>query len=172
MQFVVGRIAKAHGIAGEVSVDVRTDDPDHRFAVGTTLDTDPPERGPLVVETARWHSGRLLVRFEGVPDRTGAEALRGVHLVADSASSRSSDEDGYWDHDLIGLQMHDREGVVVGEVVDVLHLPGSPVLVVKAADDGREVLVPFVAAIVPTVDLAAGKVVVDPPEGLLDLRDL
>jgi 16S rRNA processing protein RimM len=172
MQLVVGRITKAHGIAGEVSVDVRTDDPDHRFAEGTTLDTDPPERGPLVVQTARWHSGRLLVRFVGIPDRNGAEALRGVQLVADSASSRSSDEDGYWDHDLIGLQMRDREGVLVGDVVDVLHLPGSPVLVVRAADDGREALVPFVTAIVPTVDLARGLVVVDPPVGLLDLREL
>jgi 16S rRNA processing protein RimM len=168
MQLVVGRIAKAHGITGEVSVDVRTDDPEHRYADGALLDTEPPELGPLVVQSSRWHSGRLLVRFANVPDRNAAEALRGTLLVADSATSRAADDDGYWDHELIGLNVVDRAGAPIGELVDVLHSPGSPVLVVKDGE-GRELLVPFVAHIVPTVDLAAGTVVVDPPEGLFDL---
>src|SRR5579862_267688 len=103
MQLVVGRIAKAHGIAGEVAVDVRTDDPDHRYAAGSSLDTDPSDKGPLIIASTRWHSGRLLIRFTGVADRTAAEALQGTLLVADSATSRDGDDDDYWDHDLIGL---------------------------------------------------------------------
>jgi 16S rRNA processing protein RimM len=168
MQLVVGRIAKAHGIAGEVSVDVRTDDPDHRYADGASLDTDPPEAGPLVVLSSRWHSGRLLVRFDGVLDRNGAEALRGTLLVADSATSRTAEDEGYWDHELIGLRVADRQGTAIGEVTDVLHSPGSPVLVISD-DGGPELLVPFVEEIVPTVDVAAGTIVIDPPEGLFDL---
>jgi 16S rRNA processing protein RimM len=168
MQLVIGRIAKAHGIAGEVSVDIRTDDPDHRYADGASLETDPPEVGPLVIESSRWHSGRLLVRFANVPDRNAAELLRGTLLVADSSTSRDADDDGYWDHDLIGLKVLDRAGTSIGEVVDVLHSPGSPVLAVKHGS-GRELLVPFVAEIVPTVDVKGGTVVIDPPEGLFDL---
>jgi 16S rRNA processing protein RimM len=169
VQLVVGRIAKAHGIAGEVTVDVRTDDPGHRYAVGALLETDPAERGPLKVQTTRWHSGRLLVRFEGVHDRNAAEVLRGTLLVADSAtSSAASDDDEYWDHDLIGLRVQDHAGHVVGDVVDVLHPPGPAVLVVRR-ESGGDALVPFVEEIVPSVDLPAGRLVVDPPEGLLEL---
>ena len=168
MQLVVGRITKAHGITGEVAVDVRTDDPDHRYAPGVSLDTDPPERGPLVVTAARWHSGRLLVRFDGVADRNAAEALRGTNLVVDSQTSLAGDEGDYWDHDLVGLTVVDLRGTVVGVVTEVLHPPGPAVLAVDRGVAG-EVLVPFVTEIVPTVDMSAGRVVIDPPEGLLDL---
>jgi 16S rRNA processing protein RimM len=168
MQLVVGRIAKAHGIAGEVSVDVRTDDPDHRFGVGASIDTDPADRGPLLVEGTRWHSGRLLVRFANVLDRTAADALRGTLLVADSTTSRAGDADeGYWDHELIGLSVTDLSGTPIGELIDVLHSPGAPVLVVQDPQ-GRELMVPFVEQIVPSVDIEAGAVIVDPPEGLFD----
>lgn len=169
MQLAVGRIARAHGIAGEVAVEVRTDDPDRRFAAGATLDTDPPERGPLTVRTTRWHAGRLLVRFAEVDDRTAAEGLRGTLLVADSASAApTGDPEEFWDHDLVGLVAVDGAGAVVGTVSDVLHPPGGPVLVV-ARGEGRESLVPFVAALVPEVDLAAGRLVLTPPAGLLEL---
>lgn len=169
MQLVVGRIAKAHGIRGEVAVDVRTDEPEHRYAVGTSLDTDPPERGPLTIATARWHSGRLLVQFDGVADRDAAETLHGTFLVADSDTSLAGDdEDDFWDHDLIGLNVVDPAGAVLGTVIDVLHPPGPAVLVV-GREGAEETLVPFVGDIVPTVDLAGGRLVVDPPEGLLDL---
>jgi 16S rRNA processing protein RimM len=168
VQLVVGRIAKAHGVGGEVSVDVRTDEPDARFAVGSALATDPAERGPLTVERARWHSGRLLVRFSGVPDRGAAEALRGTLLVVDSATSPAvGDPDDFWDHDLIGLTAQTTDGRSLGVVTDVLHPPGPDVLSLKVA--GQDVLVPFVREIVPVVDLAAGRVVIDPPEGLLEL---
>ena len=168
MQLVIGRIARAHGIAGEVSVDVRTDSPDLRFAPGSRIDTEPAERGPLTVSRARWHSGRLLVAFESVADRTGAEALRGTLLVADSASSPPVDDDEFWDHDLIGLEVASVAGEPVGVVADVLHPPGSDLLAVTRPD-GSEVLVPFVRSIVPTVDVAARRLVVDLPDGLLDL---
>jgi len=168
MQLVVGRIARAHGVAGEVSVDVRTDAPDVRFATGAVLQTDPAESGPLTVRRARAHSGRLLVSFEEVADRTAAEALRGTLLVADSATSPPGDTDEWWDHDLADLAVHTVDGAVLGKVVDVLHVPGADVLVVRRPDES-ELLVPFVRTIVPEVDLTARRIVVDPPEGLLDL---
>ena len=168
MQLVVGRVVRAHGIGGEVSVDVRTDSPDLRFAPGSTLETDPADRGPLTVTRCRWHSGRLLVGFEGVGDRTAAEALRGTLLVADSATSPPGGDDEYWDHELAGLTVVTMGGEVVGQVEDVVHPPGSDVLVVRRPD-GEELLVPFVKAIVPVVDLAGGRVVIDPPDGLLEL---
>jgi 16S rRNA processing protein RimM len=169
MQLVVGRIAKAHGINGEVSVDVRTDDPDHRFADGSSLQTEPADHGPLVVESSRWHSGRLLVRFAGIGDRTAAEGLRGSTLVVDSTTSAPPDDDDeFWDHDLIGLDVLVDDGRRLGEVSDVLHPLGSDLLVI-AREAGEDVLIPFIAEFVPTVDLAAGRVVVTPPEGLLEL---
>jgi 16S rRNA processing protein RimM len=169
MQLVIGRIAKAHGISGEVSVDVRTDDPDHRFAVGSALDTEPPQRGPLTIEATRWHSGRLLVRFAGVQDRSAAEALRSTMLVVDSSTSAApEDDDEFWDHDLIGLDAVLADGTQIGQITDVLHPPGSDLLVVGRAE-GAELLVPFVSEIVPTIDLDSRRVVITPPEGLFDL---
>ncbi|HVF06270.1 MAG TPA: ribosome maturation factor RimM [Frankiaceae bacterium] len=164
---VVGRIGRAHGVRGEVSVDVRTDDPDRRYAAGSVLATDPPEQGPLTVERSRPHHGRLLVQFEGVADRNAADALRGVLLVVDRASVGAADEGEWWDHDLVGLAAVRADGTPLGTVTDVIHVPGPPLLAIES--DGGEVLVPFVAGIVPEVDVAGGRLVVDPPEGLLDL---
>jgi len=169
VQLVVGRIARAHGIGGEVSVEVRTDSPELRFAVGARVETDPAERGPLTVRRTRWHSGRLLVSFDEVPDRTVAEELRGTLLVADSATSPPVDDpEEFWDHQLIGLAALSVVGDRLGEVEDVLHAPAGDLLVVRTPAGG-ELLVPFVRAIVPDVDVTRGHVVVDPPDGLLDL---
>jgi 16S rRNA processing protein RimM len=169
VQLVVGRIGRAHGVKGEVAVEVRTDDPDSRFAIGSSLRTDPAERGPLTVVRSRPHSGRLLVLFEGVADRDAAESLRGTLLTVDSADSRPLDDpDEFYDHELMGLEVVTLDGSPVGEVTDVLHPPGPDLLVV-GREDGGEVLVPFVRDIVPTVDVPAGRLVVDPPPGLLDL---
>jgi 16S rRNA processing protein RimM len=168
MQLVVGRVAKAHGIGGEVAVEVRTDAPEVRFAVGARLDTDPAERGPLTVARTRWHAGRLLVSFESVADRSAAEQLRGTLLVADSATTPSCGEDEFWDHDLIGLAVVTLTGATVGVIDDVLHPPGGDLLAVRRPDDS-EVLIPFVRAIVPTVDVRGGRVFVDPPDGLFEL---
>ena len=168
MQLVVGRISKAHGIHGELSVDVRTDEVEQRFAPGLCLDTDPPERGPLTIERIRPHGDRLLVAFAGVVDRTGAEALRGTLLVADSSTSPPLDDpEEWWDHDLIGMSVETTAGEQLGRITDVLHLPAQDVLAVQR-EAGGELLIPFVAAIVPTVDIAGGRVLVEPPPGLLD----
>jgi 16S rRNA processing protein RimM len=169
VQLVVGRVARAHGVAGEVAVDVRTDSPQARFAVGAVVETDPAEHGPLTVRRCRWHAGRLLVCFDEVADRTAAEALRGTLLVADSATSEpATDPDEFWDHDLVGLAAMTLDGSRLGAVAEVLHPPGADLLVIDGPD-GREILVPFVRAIVPEVDVARGHVVIDPPDGLLDL---
>ncbi len=201
MQLVVGRITRPHGVRGEVSVEVRTDEPDRRFAVGRVLATDPAAAGPLTVESARWHSGRLLIRFAGVADRNRAEDLRGIWLTLDSAEAGpTGDPDEFHDHELIGLAVVTTSGEPVGRVTDVRHFgqdllviepgrrhvisgspgwgspgrrgPGGPALAPGGPARGtpdNELLVPFVAAIVPDVDLAAGRLVIDPPPGLLEL---
>lgn len=231
MQLVVGRVTRPHGVRGEVSVEVRTDDPDLRFAVGRVMATDPAAAGPLIVESVRWHSGRLLIRFAGIADRNQAEELRGTWLTLDSAEVGSTgDPDEFHDHELIGLAVVTTLGEPVGRVTDVRHF-GQDLLVIEpaparspaapeagAADAGpaetgaaetgpaetgaagtgpvptgpaqagrgpggparaarpqpgnglgSELLVPFVAAIVPEVDVAAGRLVIDPPPGLLEL---
>ncbi|MFD8529309.1 ribosome maturation factor RimM [Streptosporangium canum] len=166
MQLVIGRIGRPHGLRGDVSVEVRTDDPERRFAPGTAVATDPASAGPLVIESRRWHSGVLLVRFEGVNDRNRAEDLRGTTLVIDSADIPPSDDpDEFYDHQLIGLAVVTPDGERVGEVSDVLH-HGQDLLVVRRG--GTEVYVPFVKALVPVVDLDKGILVVDGPAGLLD----
>jgi 16S rRNA processing protein RimM len=172
MQIAVGQIARAHGIKGEVTVAVRTDDPDVRFVPGTTLATEPPDRGPLTVAAIRWHSGRLLVTFEGVRDRNGAEDLRGTVLVLDSAEIPAPDDpDEFYDHQLIGLGVVTADGDAVGEVTDVLH-HGQDLLVVRRKPAaGTDALIPFVSAIVTDVDVAGGRLVIDPPPGLLDAGD-
>ncbi|MDL4818845.1 ribosome maturation factor RimM [Actinomadura opuntiae] len=163
---VVGRIGRPHGIRGEVTIDVRTDDPGGRFAAGTRIATDPASAGPLTVERARWHSGRLLLRFAGVDDRDAAETLRGTWLVVDSGDiPPSADPDEYHDQQLIGLAVVTAGGAEVGEVADILH-HGQDLLVVRGP--GGETLVPFVAALVPEVDVPGGRLVIDPPPGLLD----
>lgn len=168
-RLTVGRIGKPQGIRGEVTVEVRTDSPEIRFADGSVLLTDPSERGPLTVASSRDQNGRLIVAFEGVHDRTQAELLRNTLLQVDASDVPVSDDpDEFHDQQLIGLAADLVDGARLGEVTDVLHLPHGDVLVVRR-EGGAEALVPFVKAIVPEVDLAAGRLVVDPPEGLLDL---
>jgi 16S rRNA processing protein RimM len=168
MQLVVGRVGRPHGLRGELIVEVRTDDPQARFAAGTVLATEPAARGPLTVGSARWHSGRLLVAFAGYEDRTAAEELRDTLLVVDSAElDDPADPDEFRDYQLIGLDAWTVAGEQVGVVADVLH-HGQDLLVIRPVRDQEEILVPFVAAIVPEVDVAAGRLTIDPPDGLLD----
>ncbi len=169
MQLVVGRIRRPHGIRGDVSVEVRTDDPGGRFVVGSALRTDPAERGPLTVTSMRWHSGSLLLAFAEIGDRDAAEELRGTWLVVDSSEiGPTGDPDEFHDHELIGLAAVTVGGEPVGVVTDVRH-HGQDLLVIEPAAGRRDdLLVPFVAAIVPDVDVAAGRLVIDPPPGLLE----
>jgi 16S rRNA processing protein RimM len=169
MQLVVGRIVRPHGVRGEVVVDVRTDSPDERYAAGTVFATEPAAAGPLTVSEFRPHQGRLLITFEGIADRDIAETLRGVLLCVDSASvAEPDDPDEFLDHQLVGLRAESPGGEPIGEVVRVDHGPGHDMLVVRLPDR-REGLVPFVRAIVPTVDVAGGRVVLTPPDGLFDV---
>jgi 16S rRNA processing protein RimM len=167
MLVVVGRVGRAHGIRGEVAVEVRTDEPERRLGPGAVLLTDPEPVGPLTVESGNVHSGRLLLAFAGVHDRTAAEALRGTMLLAEvDPDELPADDDEWYDHQLVGLSAVLPSGEPLGSVAEVLHLPGHELLVVTR-EGGPELLVPFVTGIVPTVDLAGGRVVVDPPPGLL-----
>ncbi|WP_329364202.1 ribosome maturation factor RimM [Streptomyces sp. NBC_00669] len=171
MQLVVGRIGRAHGIKGEVSVEVRTDEPELRLAPGAVLATDPAATGPLTIATGRVHSGRLMLRFEGVSDRNGAEALRGTMLIAEVDPEQTpEDPEEFYDHQLIDLDVVTVDGREVGRITEVSHLPYQDLLVV-ARTGGGEVLVPFVMEIVPEIDLDAQRAVIDPPPGLLDEAD-
>jgi 16S rRNA processing protein RimM len=169
VQVTVGRIGRPHGIRGDVVVGVRTDEPELRFARGSRLDTDPADLGPLTVAGIKWHSGELLVRFEGIGDRDAAAELRGTWLTVDSATiAPPEDPDEFHDTDLVGLSVRTVDGTEVGTVDDVLH-SGQDVLVIRSAD-GREVMVPFVKPLVPDVDIPAGFLTIDPPEGLLNVE--
>jgi 16S rRNA processing protein RimM len=173
MQLVVGRIGRPHGVRGELAVEVRTDDPELRLAAGAVLVTEPAAAGPLTVTRSRWHSGKLLMSFDGVSDRDAADQLRGVLLVVDSAELEDiADPDEFRDHQLIGLAVYGPSGDHVGEVTDVLH-SGQDLLIVAGAGAraGAEIMIPFVAPIVPEVDLAGRRIVIDPPAGLLDPQD-
>ena len=166
---VVGRVLRPHGVRGEVVVDVRTDSPERRFVVGSVLDTDPTDIGPLRISELRPHQGRLLVLFDGYADRDVAQALRGVFLMVDGASLEQLDDpDEFHDRQLVGLQAQAPDGSSLGSVMRVEHGPAHDLLVL-ARPDGREALVPFVKAMVPEVDLAGGRVVLTLPDGLLDL---
>lgn len=184
----VGRIGKAHGLRGEVAVEAWSDDPSRRFAAGVVLRAQKTGQ-PWVIEAARMHGDRWLVAFADVPDRTSAEALRGTVLVM-PASQRPpiDDPDEFYDSDLVGLQARDPNGDFLGAVTEVVHSAGGVHLVLTCPvgnaaepdadidtepDDGagavREHLVPFVALIVPHVDLEAGVLIIDAPAGLFDL---
>lgn len=165
---VVGRIGRPHGVRGEMTVEVRTDDPELRFAPGTVLLTEPAARGPVTVAGRRWHREVLLLTVDGVESREDAEVLRDTELHVPVADLPELDDpDAWYDHQLVGLAVRLPDGETLGEVTAVRH-EGADLLIVRRTD-GRELLVPFVTAIVPTVDVAGGVVVVDPPEGLLDL---
>jgi 16S rRNA processing protein RimM len=169
LQLVVGRVGKPHGIRGEATVEVRTDDPELRFAPGAVLLTDPPERGPLTVRTGRVQGGRLVLGFEGVPDRTAVELLRNTLLVAEiDPDELPDDPDEYYDHQLEGLTVRTVAGDELGVVEQMVHGPGQDLFAIRKPDGG-EILLPFIAEFVPEVDLADGVLVVDPPEGLLAL---
>jgi 16S rRNA processing protein RimM len=176
MDLVVGRVVKAHGIGGEIVVDVRTDDPYGRFAPGRTLRARARDasENDFVVESMREHGGRLLVRLRGIGSRDAADALRGSLFIVDSADLPPiEDPDEFYDHQLEGLTVRTLAGREVGTVAEVLHTAAGELLAVRPADGGGpEVLVPFVSAMVTAVSLEDGVVEIDPPDGLLDLDSI
>ena len=172
----MGRIARPHGLYGEVSVEPRTDEPDRRFVVGAVLTTEPPKAGAphgpgrparLTVRSSRWHQGRLLIRFEEIGDRTAAEAARGLVLVCVVDDDETPDDpEEFYDHQLIGARVITTDGMLVGELTGILHGAGQDLLAVRTTE-GDEALVPFVAALVPEVDVPAKRIVVEDRPGLL-----
>jgi 16S rRNA processing protein RimM len=175
VELTIGRVVKAHGVTGEVVVEVRTDDPEARFAPGAVLRAKASGRGEhsyhsYVVEAVRAHGSRMLMRLAGVADRDAAEALRGNVFVIDSKDLPPIDEpDTYYDHQLEGLSVRTTAGRDIGSVAEVLHTAGGELLAVNRGEAG-ELLVPFVTAIVTSVSLADRIVEIDPPDGLLELE--
>ncbi|WP_406408952.1 ribosome maturation factor RimM [Streptomyces halstedii] len=168
MQLVVARIGRAHGIKGEVTVEVRTDEPELRLGPGAVLATEPAERGPLTIETGRVHSGRLLLRFENVRDRTAAEALRNTLLIAEvDPAELPEDPEEFYDHQLIDLDVVLADGTEIGRITEISHLPSQDLFIVERPD-GSEVMIPFVEEIVAGIDLEEQRAVVTPPPGLID----
>ncbi|ARZ67622.1 16S rRNA processing protein RimM [Streptomyces albireticuli] len=168
MQLVVGRIGRAHGIKGEVSIEVRTDEPELRLGPGAVLATDPAGAGPLTIETGRVHSGRLLLRFAGVKDRTAAEALRNILLIAEvDPEEGPEDPEEFYDHQLIDLDVVTVDGEEIGRITEIAHLPAQDLFIVERPDGG-EVMIPFVGEIVTEIDLEEQRAVIDPPPGLIN----
>ncbi len=171
---VIARVGKPHGLRGEVTVQLHTEEPGRRLAVGAVLDTEAATGTgvptALTVRSTRVHNGIWLVAFDEIPDRTGAESLRGTRLVVDAvAALPPDDEDDVWTEDqLRGLALVDPDGTVLGEVAGLEVGAAQDRLVVRLPD-GRQARVPFVAALVPEVDVEGGRVLADLPPGLLDL---
>ncbi|MFD1212784.1 ribosome maturation factor RimM [Arthrobacter sp. GCM10027362] len=167
MQVQVARIGRPHGIRGEVTVQVLTDAPDDRFVPDAEFVVEPAGLGPLTLRSARWNKEILLLAFHEVPDRNRAEELRGARLFLEIGDAGNED-DAWYEHELVGLVVL-VEGREVGKVSGLNTMPAQDLLVVEALN-GEEVLVPFVTAIVPEVDIEAGFVRLTPPAGLFELN--
>lgn len=169
MQLQVARIGKPHGIRGEVTVQVLTDAPAERFVAGTEFVVEPASSGPLTVRSARWNKDILLLGFEEVADRNAAELIRGAKLFIETEELDDDGEEGWYEHELVGLEA--RVGAqVVGKVAALNTMPAQDLLVVET-EAGKEILVPFVDEIVPEVNVEAGYILITPPAGLFELND-
>ncbi|MCR2811634.1 ribosome maturation factor RimM [Microbacterium sp. zg.Y1090] len=173
-QLRVGRLVKAHGLKGALKLELYTDDPDRRFVPGAQFTLQVPETSPwhgktVTVREFRWMNSHPVVFFDDVEDREGAETLvRAILWIDQDDTDEAPEPDAWYDHQLVGLDVV-RDGQVFGRVVRVDHLPAQDLLIVRpTGSDDAEILVPFVKAIVPEVDLAAGRVIVTPPAGLLE----
>lgn len=172
-QLRVGRLVKAHGLKGALKLELYTDDPDGRFVPGAEFTLQVPESSPwhgktVTVREFRWMNSHPVVFFEDIDDRDGAESIvRAILWIDQDDASAPAEEDAWYDHQLVGLDVV-RDGAVVGRVARVDHLPAQDMLIVAPTGRDGEILVPFVKAIVPEVDLAAGRVTVTPPAGLFE----
>ena len=162
----VGYVRRAHGLHGDVIVRPLTDDP-NRFVVGATFESDEEPSRTLTIADLREHKDGLLIRFEEVRNRDPADRMRGLTLTIDPLERRRLDEDEYWPEDLEGLSVELVDGTSLGSVDSVI-TGGAQDRLVVATVAGAAVEVPFVAAIATEVDLAAGRIVIDPPPGLFE----
>lgn len=167
----VGRLLKAHGLKGAIKVEMYTDDPAARFTAGSVYTLQVPDESPwfgktLTLVELKWYNDQPVAFFEGVSDRTAAESLiKAILWVDEDSDSRPTEEDAWYDHQLIGLTVR-RDGAPVGTVVRVDHMPAQDLLIISVGD--REVMVPFVKAIVTAVDIDGGTMDVTPPLGLFE----
>ncbi|APF39959.1 ribosome maturation factor RimM [Neomicrococcus aestuarii] len=168
MRVRVARLGKPHGIRGEVTVEVMTDDPGSRFAPGTVLEAENSAHPHLTVEGARWNKEILVVAFEEIVSRNDAEAARGTFLYFDTEEVEEDDSEGYYEHELEGLEVRIGDAVV-GKVTGLRTGTAQDLLVVED-NEGEEVFVPFVEQIVPEVDLEGGFVRLRPPDGLFTVN--
>ncbi|GAA3904687.1 ribosome maturation factor RimM [Microbacterium invictum] len=173
-QLRVGRLVKAHGLKGALKVELYTDDPDGRFVPGAVFTLQVPESSPwhgqtVTVREFKWLNSNPVVFLEGIDDRSAAETIvRAILWVDQDEQSAPVEDDAWYDHQLVGLDIV-RDDVIVGRLIRVDHLPAQDLLIVRPVDAGdREILVPFVKAIVPEVDIAAGRIIVTPPAGLFE----
>lgn len=173
-QLRVGRLVRAHGLKGALKLELYTDDPEGRFVPGASFTLQVPEASPwhgktVTVREFRWLNSNPVVFLEGIDDRTEAESIvRAILWIDQDVEATAPEPDAWYDHQLVGLSVV-RDGVPVGKVVRVDHFPAQDLLVVSTLDaEPREVLIPFVRAIVPDVDIAAGTVTVTPPHGLFE----
>jgi 16S rRNA processing protein RimM len=166
MLLTVARIGRVHGVLGEVTIEVRTDEPDERFYIGSVLTTEPASFGPLKITSVRNHNGIILLGFDNITDRTQAEKLRDVLLQADvDIDAPGIDEDDFHIQQLLGCQVFTTEGLEVGPVTDLVPLPGQDLLAIDF--NGREILIPFVYELVPTVDVKNKRIEIIAQAGLL-----
>ncbi|WP_259061771.1 ribosome maturation factor RimM [Microbacterium sp. AK031] len=172
-QLRVGRLVKAHGLKGALKLELYTDNPERRFVTGAEFTLQVPEASPwhgksVTVREYRVMNGNPVVFFEDIEDREAAEGLVRAILWIDQDADEAED-DAWYDHQLVGLDVV-RDETVIGKVARVEHMPAQDLLIVRPSDSGaeREVMVPFVKAIVPSVDVAAGRVVITPPAGLFE----
>jgi 16S rRNA processing protein RimM len=168
---LIGVIARPHGLRGEVAVNSETDFADRRFAAGSVVLAGPSGARPLRIERLRFHQRRPLVLFEGVHTVEQARQLAGERLWVRASEREVLPAGQYYQSDLVGCQVEDADGRAIGTVVRVEE-SGTPVLVVSGtgAMAGSEVLVPLADEICREIDIAAKRIVIVPPEGLLDLN--
>ncbi len=170
-QLRVGRIARAHGLKGALKIELYTDDPGRRFVPGARFALQVPTSSKwhgksIELLELRVYNGSPVGFFKGIVDRTEAESLvKAVLWVEQDATELPTEPDAWYVHQLAGLEVH-RDGERVGRVVRVDAMPAQDMLIVEIAGD--EVMIPFVKAIVPEVDLRAGRIVITPPPGLLE----
>jgi 16S rRNA processing protein RimM len=170
-QLRVGRLTKAHGLKGAIKLELFTDDPDKRFVPGAVFTLQVPTGSQwhgktLTLTELRWYNGHAVGFFDGVTDRTAAETLiKAILWIEQDTAEPSTEDDAWYDHQLVGLAVS-RDGHTVGTVARVEHFPAQDLLIVKTP--AGEVMVPFVKALVPAVDIAAGIVTITPPAGLFE----
>jgi 16S rRNA processing protein RimM len=169
-QLRVGRLTKAHGLKGAIKVELYTDEPDKRFVPGAVFTLQVPEESPwfgktLELTELRWYNEHPVAFFVGIPDRDAAETLIKAILWIDIEGETSTDPDAWYDHQLVGVAV-ERDGLKVGKVARVEHMPAQDLLVISTPTG--DVMLPFVKALVPSVDLEKGVVTITPPGGLFE----